>query len=102
MGLDPITVIAIIGMAIGTYLTRVTGLILVQRFPLRGRLAAGLEAVPGAILIAVIAPTILATGVAETVAALVTVLLAQRFPTLVAIAGGVGSVVVLRLVLSGS
>lgn len=101
MSLDPTTLLAIVGMAIGTYLTRIGGLVLVRRFPLRGRLAAGLEAVPGAILIAVIAPTVLATGIAETVAALVTVLMARRLPTLVAIIGGVGCVVLLRALSAG-
>ena len=39
---------------------------------------------------------VLATGFSESLAALITIALAWRFPTLVAIAGGVASVVVLR------
>jgi uncharacterized membrane protein len=51
---------------------------------------------PGSILVALIAPTVLSTGPAESGAALVTIALAWRLPPLVAIAGGVASVVALR------
>ena len=55
------------------------------------------EAVPMAVLTAIIAPTVLATGPAETIAALVTLLLAWRQPVLVAVIGGVATVVLLRM-----
>src|SRR3546814_14111322 len=61
-----------------------------------GRLAGALEAVPGAVLTAIIAPMVLATGPAETAAAGLTVLLALRLPLVVAVAGGCLSVTALR------
>jgi uncharacterized membrane protein len=98
MTLDWLTFLTILGMAGVTYLTRVTGYWMIARLALKGRLAAALEAVPGSVLIAVIAPTILLQGPAEALAAVVTLLLAWRLPILVAVIGGVVSVVLLRLV----
>lgn len=95
--LDPLTLAAIAGMALATWLTRFAGYWLVRRATVSGRLAAALEAVPGAILMAIITPKALATGPAETAAAVVTVLLALRLPLLVAVAGGCLAVVLLRM-----
>lgn len=100
MSLDPVTLAAILGMAAATYLTRILGLWLVRFVNVTGRTKAALDAVPPAILMAVIAPTALATGVAETLAAGITVLAALRLPFLLAIATGVASVVLLRLLVS--
>lgn len=97
--LDPLTLAAIAAMALATWLTRYLGYWLVRRTAVSGRLAAALDAVPGAILTAIIVPKALATGPAETAAAAVTVLLALRLPLLVAAAGGCLSVVLLRLLL---
>ncbi|WP_455374169.1 AzlD family protein [Limibacillus halophilus] len=99
MTLDWLTLVTILGMAGATYLTRVAGFWMIARLSLKGRLAAALEAVPGAVLMAVIAPTILLQGPAEALAAAVTLLLAWRLPILVAVIGGVASVVLFRLVL---
>ncbi len=96
MSLDPLTLAAILGMAGATYLTRVAGYWLVRRTALRGRAAAALDAVPGGILIAVIAPMVLATGPAETLAAAITLVAATRLPLLAAVIVGVVSVVVMR------
>lgn len=96
MQLEPLVLAAIAGMALATYATRIAGFWLVGRTLVRGRAAAALEAVPGTVLTALVAPTALATGPAETGAALVTVLLARRLPVVVAVAGGVASVVALR------
>ena len=52
-----------------------------------------------AVLTAVIAPTALATGPAETIAAAITALAALRLPLLAVIAVGVVSVVALRALL---
>jgi uncharacterized membrane protein len=97
--LDPLVLAAIAGMAAATYFTRFIGYWLVRRTTVSGRLAGALEAVPGAVLIAIIAPMALATGPAETVAALATVLMALRLPLIVAVAGGCLAVVALRAVL---
>ncbi|MGH6809228.1 MAG: AzlD domain-containing protein, partial [Ensifer adhaerens] len=58
-----------------------------------------LEAIPPAVLMAVIAPTALVTGPAETVAAVVTALVAMRLPLLAAVAAGVVTVAILRMAL---
>jgi len=96
MTVDPMVVAAFAAMAGATYFTRIAGFWLVRRVRIRGPLAGALAAMPGSILVALIAPTVLSTGTAETGAALVTVALAWRLPALVAIAGGVASVVALR------
>lgn len=99
MQLDPLTLSAIAAMAAATYFTRVFGYWLVRRTTVSGRLAGALEAVPGAVLTAIIAPMAFATGPAESGAALITVLLALRLPLIVAVAGGCLAVVGLRLLL---
>ena len=96
---DAAAVTAILGMSAVTLLTRYTGYWLVGRFAVRGRLAAALEAMPGAMLISIIAPTLFLTGPAEAVAGIVTGLLSWRWGMLPAIVGGVASVVVLRMLL---
>ena len=96
MIIDPNTLLTILGMGAVTYATRVSGYALLRLIPVQGRLKAGLEAVPVAILTAIIAPAVLAAGPADALAALLTVLLALRFPMLVAFIGGVGSVILLR------
>ena len=99
MPLDPLVFAAIAAMAVATYATRVFGYWLVRRRAVSGRLAGALEAVPGAVLTAIIAPMAFATGPAESAAALLTVLLALRLPLIVAVAGGCLAVVGLRLLL---
>jgi uncharacterized membrane protein len=96
MRVDVATLATWIGMMVVTYASRAGGYWLVRRFAVGGRLKASLEAVPLAVLTALIAPTVLATGPAETLAAVVTLLLAWRLPILAAILGGVAAVVLLR------
>ena len=62
MSVDPTTLWAILAMAVVTYATRVAGLILADRLALRGRAKAAFDAIPPAVLVAVIAPTALTTG----------------------------------------
>jgi uncharacterized membrane protein len=95
------TILAIIGMALATYATRVSGIYLMRGVVVKGRLKAALDALPPAILMAVIAPTILTTGVAETSAAALTAVAAfMRLPLVVTALIGVVSVVALRLVIN--
>ena len=96
MTLDPATLAAIAGMAIVTYIHRFSGLVLVRFVRLEGRTKAALDALPPAILMAVIAPMALTEGPAETAAAVITLIAALRLPLLVAVAIGVASVVALR------
>ena len=101
LSIDPQVLMAIIGMALVTILTRVSGFVLARSFVIEGRTKAALEAVPGSVLIAIIVPTVLTTGPAETIASLFTLVLASRLPFIVAVFGGVGSVVLLRSLLAG-
>ncbi|MFC5069223.1 AzlD family protein [Flaviflagellibacter deserti] len=91
--------LAILAMAAATYATRVSGLFIADRIPKSGRARAALDALPAAVLTAVIAPTAVATGPAETIAAGITVLAAFRLPLLATVVVGVVAVVVLRLLL---
>lgn len=96
MRLDPVTLLTILLMAAATYGTRVAGLFFAGRLALTGRAKAAFEAIPAAVLVAVIAPTALATGWPETAAAAITAVAALRLPLLATIAVGVAAVVVLR------
>ncbi len=90
------TVLAIAGMAAATFLTRVAGLWVVRFLKVEGRARAALDAMPPAILMAVVAPVALATGPAETLAAIITAVAAFRLPLVAAVAVGVAAVVALR------
>ncbi|HEV2603935.1 MAG TPA: AzlD domain-containing protein [Microvirga sp.] len=99
MTVDPTTLAAILAMAAVTYLTRIAGLFVADRLVLTGRAKAAFDAIPPAVLVAVIAPTALTTGWAETVAVAIAMVAATRLPLLATVAVGVVSVVLLRLVL---
>jgi uncharacterized membrane protein len=93
------TLLAIIGMGVATYLTRVGGLYLIRFVAVRGRFKAALDALPPAILMAVIAPTI-TSGWAEAGAAAITAGAAiARLPLVVVLLVGIASILVLRYVL---
>ena len=96
MTFETTTLLAILAMGLATYLTRVAGLWLVQRLNVTGRLKAALDALPPAILMAVVAPTVLTTGPAETIAAAVTAVAATRLPLLATITIGVVLAALLR------
>jgi uncharacterized membrane protein len=97
----PATLAAILAMAGVTYATRIAGLFLVGRLALRGRGKAAFDAIPAAVLVAVVAPVMLATGWIETVAALVTAAAAARLPLLAVVGVGVATVVTLRFLAGG-
>ena len=99
MSLDMTTLTAILAMAVVTYLTRIAGLFVADRLVLTGRSKAAFDAIPPAVLVAVIAPTALTTGWAEAIAAAITAAVAFRLPLLGTVAVGVIAVVVLRNVL---
>jgi uncharacterized membrane protein len=96
MTVDPLTLAAIVVMAVATYFTRVAGFLVAGRLRLEGRAKAAFDAIPPAVLVAVIAPTALATGWPETVAAGIAAVAATRLPILATIALGVVAVVILR------
>ncbi|MBB3018061.1 putative membrane protein [Microvirga lupini] len=99
MNLDMTTLVAILAMAVVTYLTRIAGLFVADRLVLTGRAKAAFDAIPPAVLVAVIAPTALTTGWAEAIAAAITAMVAFRLPLLGTVAVGVVAVVVLRNVI---
>jgi uncharacterized membrane protein len=99
LNVDSLNLLAILGMAIVTYATRVAGLALAGRLDLSPRAQAAFDAIPPAVLVAVIAPSALATGWAETGAAVLTALAATRLPLLGVVAVGVVAVVGLRAVM---
>lgn len=99
MSVDPINLLAILAMAVVTYATRILGFAFASRLALTGRARAAFDAIPAAVLTAVIAPVALATGPAETAAAAVTALAALRLPLLATVAVGAGSVVLFRAML---
>jgi uncharacterized membrane protein len=95
--LDPLTMTTILFMAVATYATRAGGLWLASRLELSGRVEAWLDYIPGAILVSIVAPVVLASGLAEALAALAVVLVASRTGSLpVAMVTGVCAVLVLR------
>lgn len=96
MTVDFATLLAILAMAAATLLTRISGLFLIRRVSLAGNARKAIESIPPAVLMAVVAPTAFATGVAETIACAVTAFTALHLPMLVSVAFGVASVAVLR------
>ncbi|HUG62294.1 MAG TPA: AzlD domain-containing protein [Methylomirabilota bacterium] len=95
MTVSPNTLLAIVMMGFATYLTRVAGLYLADRLPRSGAVRVALDALPPAVLTAVMAPAVL-TGPIEMVAGLLTALAALRLPLIVAVAVGIASVAAMR------
>ena len=101
LAIDPLTLIAIVAMALTTYATRVAGLFIRLHHAPSAPTQAALDAIPPAVLIAVVAPMMLATGWPETIAAALTALAATRLPLIATVAFGAASVVALRLAFGG-
>ena len=94
--------VVILGMAVATYATRISGLLLMRGVVVKGRMKAALDAMPPSVLMAVITPTVLMTGKAETIAAIITAMAAMlRLPLLATIVIGVASVWGLKFILGG-
>ena len=92
--------LAILGMAAVTYAIRAGGLLLANRLPSTGFVAAWLRHLPGAVLAALIAPVILRGGPSEAIAAVATALIYVASRNLfAAMAGGVLAVYLARLLL---
>lgn len=92
--------IAILGMAVVTYFTRIAGFYLVNRINVKGRMETFLEAIPGTILMAIVAPIVFASGAPEAIAAAVVVLIVWRTKSLpLAMFSGVLAVFLARNIL---
>ena len=97
---ETLTLLTILGMALVTYATRAGGFWLMGLVTPSPRIEAWLKQIPGAVLVAIIAPTVLASSVAETLAAVATLLVAIRTKNvLTAMLGGVAMVALLRLLM---
>ena len=89
--------VLIVLLGVATYATRVGGHLILSRFEkINPRVEAALDAVPAAVLAAIVTPAALAAGAAEAIAAAVTVLAALRLSILATIAFGVGALLALR------
>ncbi len=96
---ETLTLLTILGMALVTYATRAGGFWLMGLVTPSPRVEAWLKQIPGAVLVALIAPTVLASSIAETLAALATVLVAiSTKNVLIAMLVGVATVALLRVV----
>ena len=96
---ETLTILTILGMALVTYATRAGGFWLMCLVTPSPRIEAWLKQIPGAVLVAIIAPTVLASSVAETLAAVATVLVAIRTKNvLIAMLVGVTTIALLRLI----
>ncbi|HJT59003.1 MAG TPA: AzlD domain-containing protein [Ktedonobacteraceae bacterium] len=94
---DALALLTILGMALVTYLTRAGGLWLMSFVTPSPRVEAWLRQIPGAVLVAIIAPTVLASSIAETLASLFAILVAWRTKNvLAAMIAGVAMVWILR------
>ena len=95
-----LTLLTILGMALVTYATRAGGFWLMGLVTPSPRVEAWLKQIPGAVLVALIAPTVLASSIAETIAAVATVLVAIRTKNvLIAMLVGIATVALLRLII---
>lgn len=94
--LDPVNLAAIIAMALATYATRIGGLWLLRFVKVTPRVQTSLDALPVAVLTAVIAPSLVKGGAPDLIAAALTLLAATRLPLLAVVGIGVGSAVLLR------
>ena len=97
---ETLALLTILGMALITYATRAGGFWLMGLVTPSPRVEAWLKQIPGAVLVAIIAPAVLASSLAETLASLATVLVAIRTKNvLVAMLVGVATVAILRLII---
>lgn len=93
----PLTVGVVLAMAVVTYLTKAGGLWLLGRVDLSDRAAAALDALPGAVVVAILAPAVVTAGPPTWLAAGVTVIAARRTGSvLAALVLGVGTTVFFR------
>lgn len=78
MTIHPTALLAILLMAIVTYLSRAGGYWLLGRFTLSARLEAGLGYLPGSIFVALVIPAMIEEGAAGAISIAVTALVIRR------------------------
>jgi uncharacterized membrane protein len=89
--------VTILGMAVVTYATRASGLWLGNRLTVPSRLDAVFAALPGAILVSLVAPEVATAGVRGMAAAAATALVALRLRGNIVVPMVVGVVILLAL-----
>jgi len=100
LSLTPVVVGVVLAMALATYVTKAGGLWLLGRIDVSERVEAGLEVLPGAIVVSILGPELVEGGPAEWSAAALVLLIAWKTESvLLAIVVGAGAVVALRGVL---
>lgn len=93
------TLIAILFIAVTTYLTRVLGYVLLKNKTLTQRQKRILEVVPGCVLISVIAPYFVKDNPADLIAIVITLIAASRFSLLPTVLISMTSTAILRFVI---
>ncbi|GAB6880606.1 hypothetical protein JCM17823_28800 [Halorubrum gandharaense] len=97
LSLDPLVVATIAAMVVVTVLTKWGGLWLLSRVEVSDRVQAGIDVLPGAIVIALLGPELADGGPPEWAAAGLTLLVMWRTGNiLLALIAGVGGVVAFR------
>ena len=93
-------VAVVLAMAVVTYLTKASGLWLLGRIEISERVQAGFDALPGAVMVAFVAPALANGGPAEWGAGAATVVVARKTGNLLlSLVVGALSVLALRAVL---
>lgn len=100
LALDPLVVGVVAAMAAVTYLSKAGGLWVLTRVEVGDRVEGALEVLPGAIVVAVLAPKLAAGGPPEWLAGAVVAVVAWRTENIfLALVAGVGAVVAFRAML---
>lgn len=94
--MDALVILTIILMALTTYMTRILGFVLLRNRTLSPRLQSVMEAAPGCVLIAVIAPMFVSNHPADLLALAITLFACTRFSLLPVVLIAVVSTGVLR------
>ncbi|ATW89915.1 putative membrane protein [Halohasta litchfieldiae] len=98
--LNPIVVAVILGMSVATFVTKAGGLWLLGKVDLSPRIESGLEILPGAIIVSIVAPELIGATLSTWLAAGVVLVVAWRTESItLSLAVGIATVLALRTVL---
>lgn len=98
MQLRPDALLAIAAMTVATYALRAGGLLLADKLPREGRWERALASLPGAVLVAIVVPSVIGFGPLGLVAAAAVTLVAVKVGNLIAAMGiGVAIIAVGRM-----
>jgi uncharacterized membrane protein len=95
------SLLTILGMALATYATRVSGFLLLRNRKLSARTSAVMDAAPGCVLISAIAPHFVSPHPEELLALFLTMLVSWKLPMLLTVAVGVSSLAILKYLFNG-